>query len=172
MSCQSILTKVCIMELSKIWKLPSLQNVIQGYYWRQNELEVGKDPKFKPTVYDVASFSKEDINETWNFANLGNTLLSSWRIKEKMNYSNDVFSSLKALAKERPQSLHYLKTSKSNAMKCLILAHANYSLTIPLMKKISPALISGERCLHRLICPMSSRVNRREIQLLQHQQRS
>ena len=63
MSCQNILTKVCIMEVSKIWKLPSLQNVIQEYYWRQNELEVGKDANFKPTVCDVASFLEEDIHE-------------------------------------------------------------------------------------------------------------
>ena len=54
---------------------------------RQNELEVGKGPNFKPTVYDVASFLEEDINKTWNFANLQNTLLSSQGIKEKIKYS-------------------------------------------------------------------------------------
>ena len=40
------------MELTKLRKLPTLQNVIQGYYWRQNEQEVGKGPNFKPKVYD------------------------------------------------------------------------------------------------------------------------
>ena len=62
MSCQNIPTKVCIMEQTKLQKLPSLQNVIQGYYWRQNELEVDKGPNFKPTVYEVASFMEEDIH--------------------------------------------------------------------------------------------------------------
>ena len=56
MSHKNILTKVCIIELTKLQKLLSLQNVIQVYYWRQNEQEVGKGPNFKPTVYDVASF--------------------------------------------------------------------------------------------------------------------
>ena len=50
------------MEQTKLQKLPSLQNVIQGYYWRQNELEVDKGPNFKPTVYEVASFMEEDIH--------------------------------------------------------------------------------------------------------------
>ena len=71
------------MALSKLWNVPTLQNVIQGYYWRQNELKVGKGPNFKPTVCDFASFLEEDIRETWNFANLGNTLLSFVRIKKK-----------------------------------------------------------------------------------------
>ena len=60
------------MEQTKLQKLPSLQNVIQRYYWRQNELEVCKGPDFKPTVYDVASFLKEDIHQLWNFANFEN----------------------------------------------------------------------------------------------------
>ena len=74
MSGQNILTKVCIMELTKFQKLPTMQNVIQGYYWRQNELQVGKGPNFKPTAYDFVSFLEEDICKTWNFANLGNTI--------------------------------------------------------------------------------------------------
>ena len=52
------------MELTELRKLPSLQNVIQGYYWRQIELKVGKGSYFKPTVYDVASFLEEGIHET------------------------------------------------------------------------------------------------------------
>ena len=78
MSCQNILT---IMELTKLRKLPTLQNVIQEYFWRQNELEVGKGPNFNPTVHDLASFLEENIRETWNFANSGNTLISSVRIQ-------------------------------------------------------------------------------------------
>ena len=54
------------MERTKLRKLPSLQNVIQRYYRRQNELEVGKGLNFKPTVYDVAGFLEEDIHMTWN----------------------------------------------------------------------------------------------------------
>ena len=38
---QYILTKVCVMEKrNKLRQLPTLQNVMQGYYWRQNELQV------------------------------------------------------------------------------------------------------------------------------------
>ena len=160
MSRQNIPTKVCIIELTKMRKLPTMQNFIQGYYWRQNELKVDKGPNFKPTVYDFANFSEEDIRKTWNFANLGNTLLSSRRTKEKIKYSINALSSLKAEPKERCQSLNYLQIMKSNAMKCLIFAHANTNppLTIPSMKKIFPALISGERklfdlypCLQELI---------------------
>ena len=146
MSRQNILTNVCIIKLAKLWKLPTLQNFIQGLYWGQNELEVRKGPNFKPTVYDFARFLEEDIRKTWNFANLGNILLSSLRTKEKIKYSINVFSSLKAKPKERRQSLSYLQILKSNAMKCLIFAHANANppLTIASMKKIFPALISGE----------------------------
>ena len=100
MSRQNILTKVCIIELTKIRKLPTLQNFIQGYYWRQNELQVGKGPNFKPTVYDFANFLEEDMHKTWNFANLEHTLLSSPRTKEKIKYSINVLSSLKAEPKE------------------------------------------------------------------------
>ena len=52
------------MELTKLQKLPILRNVIQGYYWTQSGLEVGKDSNFKPTVHDVASFLEEDLHET------------------------------------------------------------------------------------------------------------
>ena len=92
MSRQNIQTNVCIIKLAKLWKLPTLQNFIQGYYWRQNELKVRKGPNFKPTVYDFAGLLEEDIRKTWNFANLGNTLLSSLRTKEKIKYSINVFS--------------------------------------------------------------------------------
>ena len=121
MSRQNILTKHLTKEQTKLQKLPSLQNVIQRYYWRQNELEVGKGPNFKPTVYDVASFLEEDIHKTWNFTNLGNTLLSSQKIKAKIKYTMNVFSSLKAQPQEGHQSPNYLEISKSNAMKCLYL---------------------------------------------------
>ena len=78
MSCQNILNKVSVMEkLTKLCSLPTLQNVIQGYHWRQNELKAGKGPNYNPTV-------ESDIHQTWIFANLENTLLSSRRIREKI----------------------------------------------------------------------------------------
>lgn len=77
MSRQNILSKVCVMEkLTKLRSLPTLQNVLQGYYWRQNELKAGKGPNFKPTISDVASLLESDIRQTWIFANLGNTYLT------------------------------------------------------------------------------------------------
>ena len=79
------------MKLSKLQKLPTLQNVVQRYCWEQNELEVGKGPYFKPPVCDIASFLEEGIHETWSFANLGNILQSSRRIKEKNKYSINIF---------------------------------------------------------------------------------
>ena len=140
------------MELDKLQKLPTLQNVIQGYYWKLTELKVSKGPNFKPIVYDFASFLKEDICKTWNFANVGSTLLSSVKIKEKIQYSINVLGSLKAELKERCQSLSDLQILKSNAMKCLTFAHANANppLTIPSMMKIFPALSSGEQKLFDL----------------------
>ena len=43
MSSQNILNKVIVMEkLTKLRSLRTLQNVMQGYYWRQNELKAGK----------------------------------------------------------------------------------------------------------------------------------
>ena len=103
-------------------------------------------------MYDLASFSEENIHETWSFANFGNTLLSKQRINEKIKCSINVFSSLKAQPKKRRQSMNYLRISKSKALNCSIFAHANYyPLTIPSMKKISPAPINGERCLQGLI---------------------
>ena len=45
MSSQNILNKVSVMEkLTKLRSLPTLQNVMQGYYWRENELKAGKGP--------------------------------------------------------------------------------------------------------------------------------
>ena len=42
---QNILNKVSVMEkLTKLRSLPMLQNVMRGYYWRQNELKAGKGP--------------------------------------------------------------------------------------------------------------------------------
>ena len=55
MSRQNILNKVGVMEkLTKLRSLPSLQNVIQGYYWSQNELKAGKGPNYNPTISEVA----------------------------------------------------------------------------------------------------------------------
>ena len=85
MSRQNILNKVSVMEkLTKLCSLPTLQNVIQGYYWRQNELKAGKGPNYNPTISEVASLLESDIRQTWIFANLENTLLSSRRICEKI----------------------------------------------------------------------------------------
>ena len=51
MSRQNILNKVSVMgKLTKLRCLPTLQNVIQGYYWRQNELTAGKGPNYNPTI--------------------------------------------------------------------------------------------------------------------------
>ena len=81
MSRQNILNKVSVMEkLTKLCSLPTLQNVTQGYYWRQNELKAGKGPNYNPTISEVASY----IRHTWIFANLKNTLLSSRKICEKI----------------------------------------------------------------------------------------
>ena len=45
MSRQNILNKVSVMEkLTKLRSLPTLQNVMQGHYWRQNELKAGEGP--------------------------------------------------------------------------------------------------------------------------------
>ena len=45
MSSQNILNEVSVMKkLTKLRSLPTLQNVMQGYYWRQNELKAGKGP--------------------------------------------------------------------------------------------------------------------------------
>ena len=136
---------------NKLRQLPTLQNVMQGYYWRQNELQVGKSPNFKPTVFHVASLLEEAIREIWNFANLGNTMLFSGRITEKIKFSINILSSLKVQHKERHQSPSYLQKLANFEKQCnQMFAHANSSLTIPSMKKISPELISGERKLFAL----------------------
>ena len=69
---------------TKLRSLPTLQNVIPGYYLRQNELKAGKGPNYNPTIYEVASLLESDIRQTWIFVNLENTLLSSRRISEKI----------------------------------------------------------------------------------------
>ena len=85
MSRQNILNKVSVMEkITKLRSLPTLQNVIQGHYWRQNELKAGEGPNYNPTISEVASLLKSDMCQTWIFANLENTLLSSRRICEKI----------------------------------------------------------------------------------------
>ena len=66
MSRQNILNKGSVMEkLTKLLSLPTLQNVIQGYYWRQNELKAGKGPNYNPTISEVASLLESDIRQTW-----------------------------------------------------------------------------------------------------------
>ena len=107
----------------------------------------------------LQAFLRKTMHETWSFANFVNTLLSSQRIKEKIKCSINIFSSLKAQPKKRRQSLNYLRILKSKALKCLIFAHANYPLTISSMKKISPPLISGGRCLQGLIQESSNSYN-------------
>ena len=85
MSSQNILNKVSVMEkLTKLRSLPTLQNIMQEYYWRQNELKAGKGPNYNPTISEVASLLESDIRHTWIFANLKNTLLSSRKICEKI----------------------------------------------------------------------------------------
>ena len=83
MSRQNIPNKVRVME--KLTKsLPTLQNVMQRYYWRQNELKAGKETNYNQIISEVASLLESDIRQTWIFANLENTLLSSRRICEKI----------------------------------------------------------------------------------------
>ena len=85
MSRQNILNKVSVMEkLTKLRSLPTLQNLKQECYWGQNELKAGKRPNYNPTIPEVASLLESDIRQTWIFANLENTLLSSRRICEKI----------------------------------------------------------------------------------------
>ena len=81
MSRQNILNKVSMMEkLTKLRSLPTLQIVIQGYYWGQNELKAGKGPNYNPIISEVASLLESDICQTWIFANLENTLLDEHKI--------------------------------------------------------------------------------------------
>ena len=62
MSRQNILNKVSVMEkLTKLRSLPTLQNVIQGYYWSQNDLKAGKGPNYDPTISEVASLLESVI---------------------------------------------------------------------------------------------------------------
>ena len=85
MSRQNILNKVSVMEkLTKLCSLPTLQSVMQGYCWRQNELKAGKGPNYNSIISEVASLLESDIRHTWIFANLKNTLLSSRKICEKI----------------------------------------------------------------------------------------
>ena len=81
MSRQNILSNVSVMEkLTKLRTLPTLRNVIQGYFWRQHELKAGKGPNFQPATSDIASLVEKVIRQTWIFANLGTGLLPSQRI--------------------------------------------------------------------------------------------
>ena len=70
-------------KLTKLSSLPTLQNVIQGYYWRQNERKAGKGTNYNPTISEVASLLESDIRQTWIFANFENTLLSSPKFVKK-----------------------------------------------------------------------------------------
>jgi len=105
-------------KLTKLRSLPTLQNVIQGYYWRQNELKSGKGPNFKPTLSDVASLLENDIRQTWIFANLENTLLSSLRIHEKIENRIQLLSRLKTQSKTRLTSPSYLKKLADFEKQC------------------------------------------------------
>ena len=99
---QNILNKNSVMEkLTKLRSLPMLQNVKQGYYWRQNELKVGKGPNYNPTISEKASLLESYIRQPWIFANLKNTLLSSRRICEKIKTSIQLLSNLKAQPEAR-----------------------------------------------------------------------
>jgi len=64
-------------KLTKLRTLPTLRNVIQGYFWRQHELKAGKGSCFQPAISDMASLVVDGIHQTWIFANLGTSLLSS-----------------------------------------------------------------------------------------------
>ena len=85
MSRQNILNEVSVVEkLTKLRSLSTLQNVMQGYYWRQNKLKAEKGPNYNSTISEVASLLESDIRHTWIFANLENTLLPSRKICEKI----------------------------------------------------------------------------------------
>ena len=86
MSRQNILNKGSVMEkLTKLRSLPTLQNVIQGYYKRQNELKAGNGPNYNPTISEVASLLESGVRETWIFANLENTLPDKPKILQDAN---------------------------------------------------------------------------------------
>ena len=92
MSRQNILSNVSVMEkLTRLRTLPTLRNVMQGYFWRQHEFKAGKGPNFQPAISDVASLVEKDIRQTWIFANLGTSLLSSQRITQKLKPALVVF---------------------------------------------------------------------------------
>ena len=104
---------------------------MRRYYWRQNDLQVGKSPNFKPTVNDVARLLEEDTHKTWNFANLGNTLLSSQRIKEKIKYSNNVLFQFESTAQRGMPISKLFGNFEKQYNEVFIFAHAtpNYRLT-------------------------------------------
>ena len=119
MSRQNILSNVSVMEkLTKLRTLPTLRNVIQGYFWRQHELKAGKGPNFQPATSDIASLVEKDIRQTWIFANLGTGLLSSQRITQKIKTGISRLSSLKAQPKNRLQFPSYLIKIASFEKKC------------------------------------------------------
>ena len=70
-------------KLTKLRSRPTLQNVIQEYYWRQNELRAGKGPNYNPAISEVACLLESDIRQTWIFANWENTLLDEHKILQE-----------------------------------------------------------------------------------------
>ena len=168
MSRQNILHEVSVMEkLAKLHSLPTLQNVIQGYYWRQNELKAGKGPNYNPTISEVASLLERDIRQTSIFANLENTLLSSRRIWEKIKTSIQLLSNLKAQPKARMSSPSYLKKLADFEKQC----HEVFDICACKCKFLFDATVEEQNipCTDHwrtkviCSCPISARIHPREL---------
>jgi len=171
MSRQSILSNVSVMEkLTKLRTLPTLRNVIQGYFWRQHELKAGKGPNFQPAFSDIASLVENDIRETWVFANLGTNLLSSQRIIQKIKCSINHLSSLKAQPKSRLQSPSYLNKLESFEKECekifdICSCKCNFTFDSTIIEEEIPCT---DQWRTKIVCscPMATRIHPRELKFL------
>jgi len=68
MSRESILNKVTVMEELKVLRsLPTLAEVLRGYFWQQHQLQVGKGSAYRPSISKVGKLLEEDLKKNLGY---------------------------------------------------------------------------------------------------------
>ena len=103
-------------ELTKLRSFPTLGEVLRGDFWQQHQLKIGKGPY--SSSRDVAKSLEDCIKKSWILASLGDNLLSSRRIQEKIVSAVERLKKLKNQPKSRFKSPSYSKKLKSFESEC------------------------------------------------------
>ena len=91
-----------IAELRKQNMLPIVKDVIMGYNFRFNQLKGVSN--VNPKYVQVAELVEADVMLSWNFASLGNNVVSHQRVHQILKEYLDRLSKLKAQPQNRRNS--------------------------------------------------------------------